>query len=147
MAWMTQTFGALSGLSLAAAYLVAHDAYEPEPIHLEVAKAEYVEIDGIGHMRQQIVSTSGKPVPAVWTASITRLDARGAGHVLCSGTGGENRPGQYNGDIEVYDLSEWTGDDCSDSTLSKGDFAEATWTYVNEYGVTVTIGTKIEVER
>lgn len=141
---VTQIIGAVSGLSLAVAFLLFEDAYKPDPIHLEVATAEYLEIEGRGHIKQQIFSVSGKPVPAVWSASITRVDQYGVSTPLCSGTGGPDKPGQYNGAIDIYDLNEWTGDDCRDTVMRPGDIAEATWTYTNEYGVTVTIGTVIK---
>lgn len=146
MAWITQGVGAISGLSVAIAYLVAQDAYTPEHISLSVAQAEYVEIGGVGHIRQQIVSSSGDPVPAIWSASITRKDKVGASYVLCSGTGGSEQPGQYSGDVDLYNLDEWTGDDCSDKVMRPGDIAEATWTYVNEYGLSVTIGTEVRLK-
>lgn len=146
MAWITQSIGAIAGLAGTSAYIAAQNAYVPQRIHLEVAQVEYIEIDNLGYMRQKIVSASGDPVPAVWTVSITRVDDRGASHVLCSGSGGAESPGQYNGDVDTYTLDDWTGSTCQDSRLRKGDFAEATWTYKNEHGILVTIGTKIEVE-
>ncbi len=147
MAITTQLAGGVVGLAIAATYFVADSTLNPEEIHLEIARAEYVEIDGVGHITQQLVSGSGKPIPAVWAAAITRVNDFGVSSVLCSGTGGEERPGIYNGAVDTYNLDDWTGDTCADTRLGPNDFAEATWTYVNEYGLRVTIGVVIKPEQ
>ena len=143
MTVITQITGAASGVSLAVAYLLAESAYNPEPMYLEVVQAKYVQIDGVGHILQQVDSSTGDPIPAIWTASITRRDENGVSQLLCSGTGGPDQPGNYAGDIDIYSLDEWTGDDCPFDTMSEQDFAEVSWTYTDENGLSITIGTTI----
>lgn len=137
--------GVSMGVVIASALGFAQNTFNPPPVGLEVVNVEYVEIDGRGYIQQQIESLSGKPLSAVWVASITRTNPYGAHSVLCSGTGGAQQPGVYNGSVDTYSLDDWTGDVCSDTVLRPGDVAEATWTYENENGQRVTIGTTVEI--
>lgn len=102
--------------------------------HLDVADLSYVVLEGKGHVRQQIVSTEG-PISADWRASIQRRTPIGGDEVLCAGSG----EGNYSGEVSIWDLDTWTGDDCPE-VANIGDIFEVSWTYINAYGFRVSIG-------
>ena len=131
--------GGLIGLALGSGFNEVSDAVNPEVPHLEVAQVAYLEFDGMGAVRQQIISTGSAPIPAEWTVQITRRDG-GVDSELCVGSGF----GNYHGEINTFLLDEWAGADCPDR-LQEGDTAEVTWTYLNEFGLRVSIGTVLKI--
>lgn len=119
----------------------------PQVRHLTVDELAYVEIDGVGAVRQKLTSKSGELIPAEWRASIERIDAKGMSHILCTGNGS----GGYNGELNVWDLDQWTNDNCQTRSGEKvlraqpGDFFEVSWTYYDQNGWPVTIGGRFEL--
>lgn len=116
---------------------LAIQSFEPrkQERHLDLGALEYVEINGIGYVRQQVVSTDDTIIPARWQAAIERQE-NGTTRLLCTGSGF----GNYNGEISTWSLDDWTGDDCPEAKAEVGDIFEVSWTYENTYGYSVTIG-------
>jgi len=117
----------------------AHQEGTRQNRHLEIAELAYVEIDGLGAVRQRVVSVSGEIIPAAWSASIER-NIDGITHILCTGSGDAN----YNGEVSTWTLADWTDDDCPD-VAQDGDFFEVSWTYTNGYGNPVTLGGRYQL--
>jgi len=113
---------------------------QPSKISLEITQLEYVLVDGKGAFRQQISSLTGKPVSGAWSVQITRTLKNGASKEMCSGNSDPGKLSTYSGDIDIWLLDDWTGDDCPD-VLLPGDRAEVLWTYTNEHGIRTNIGT------
>ena len=121
----TNFIGLAAGSALAAGYLTVDTQMNPPRRYLEVAIAEYVEIDGIGHIRQQIIPSISESMSADWAASITRVLPNGASVLLCTGSSAPEEPGIYSGDVDIWSLSDWTGGSCPDDRMRPGDRAEA----------------------
>lgn len=111
-------------------------AFAPTPKALEIRALEYIEIDGIGHVRQHIAPTErGLTIRADWVARIERTMPNGSVQLLCNGSG----IGPYSGSVSTWSLSAWTDDECP-TVAQVGDFLEAGWTWQNERGHTVSVG-------
>lgn len=92
-----------------------------------------------GHFSQLVKSADGSPMAGRWTAEISRT-VDGVTDQLCAGSGA----GIYSGTRDTYTPSEWTGDDCP--PLLPGDRGEASWQFVNEAGLTQSIGAYVVIE-
>lgn len=110
--------------------------------HLTVDVLEYIEVDGVGAVRQRIASKGGNIVPAKWVATLERQRTGGTMHILCTGSD----QGQYNGETTVWNLNDWTQDACigpdgqAITAADTGDFFEVSWTFDDENGWPVSIG-------
>ena len=115
------------------------------PIHLTLADLRYVEIDGLGAFRQQLVPSGAAAVNAIWHVQITRPARDGQlSRVLCEGPP-MSRTGTYSGEVQVWGLDDWVGhvpgsslSDCPD-VLRPGDIAQPTWVYTDHEGNNVTL--------
>ena len=140
--FISSSAAAVLGLAVGfAGVWTAVDFSKPPERHLDLALLEYVILGDVGHVKQQVVSSSGTIIPADWRARIERETDAGATRILCDGSG----RGDYNGEVSVWSLDDWTFDDCPD-VARIGDFFEVSWTYQNSYGFIVTIGGRYRLD-
>lgn len=126
---------AIGGSLIAGALIAAIGAIAPEAPRRELVLEQLYYSGGI--VTQQIAGD----IEADWTANFSRPSAQGF-IVLCAGKG--DAPGIYRGEISPYSPSEWTGDICPE--IQAGDVGEASWTYLNEHGLIVTLVGSFTVE-
>ena len=127
------------------AFGVVSTATAIRPIHLTLADLAYVEIDGMGAFRQQLVPSGAAAINASWHVQITRPARDGQlSRVLCEGPP-MPRTGTYSGEVQLWSLDDWVGHvpgnslaDCPD-VLQPGDIAQPTWAYTDHAGNTVTL--------
>ncbi len=123
-------------IAVAAAVSALVPDFTPTPKALEIRALEYVEIDGVGHVRQHIAPTErGLTIRADWVAQIERPMANGSLQLLCSGKGAA----PYSGTVATWPLTTWAETGCP-PVAQIGDFFEAAWTWQNERGHTVSVG-------
>lgn len=143
---MTQTLTGIAALGLVGSLalnqvLAVVNAPLREPRHLEVTRLEYVRGPEKDAVLQQISPTHAGPINAAWLARIERKRGDGTDAILCEGHG----EGVYAGEVSVWVLDDWTGDDCPDRAQD-GDVFEVSWTYRAGRAFNVTIGGRYRLE-
>ena len=134
----TQVFIGVPAVAIAVAAAVSSFVpdFTPTPKAHEIRALEYIEIDGIGHVRQHIAPTErGMTIRADWVAQIERPMANGSLQLLCSGKGSS----PYSGTVSTWPLLAWAAPSCP-TVAEIGDVFEAAWTWQNERGHTVSVG-------
>lgn len=130
---------AISGVAVFVGATQFTEALLPHPPSTDMVVHELRWDDGT--VVQRLGGSDGNPVVGDWTATFWRHGE--TDRILCRGSNAPNEPGTYKGELQRYSPDDWTGDDCP--TLIPGDRGVAAWTYVNHYGLRVTVAAEFYI--